>query len=78
MPENAEEHENIFECALKETDVVAYKTWDGRCSRCRREIREEEVPLHLWDEKDHNIMWTFCEDCSPEVMGVFGAKTCKE
>ena len=53
---------------ISPNDYVNYKTDDGKCSRCRKEIREDEVPLRLWSLLDPNIMMTYCESCNEEVL----------
>lgn len=53
---------------IKPSDHVNYMTSDEKCSRCRREIREDEVPLRLWSQKDSNYMWIYCEDCTDEIL----------
>ena len=35
---------------------------DDTCSRCRREIGEDEVPLLLWANDGHDML-IFCEAC---------------
>ncbi len=36
---------------------------DDTCSRCRRAIREDEVPLRCWGGRDGAFMWIYCDDC---------------
>lgn len=52
------------------TDHVNYKTSDEKCSRCRRPLREDEVPLRFWPESDTNYMLIYCEDCCGDVLGI--------
>ena len=53
---------------ILDTDHVYHMTSEDKCSRCRREFREDEVPLHLWPESDPNYMYSYCEKCSGEVL----------
>lgn len=40
-----------------------------RCSKCDVEIPEEgRVPLMLWDDRNDNLMWVVCEDCSMKLL----------
>ena len=52
--------------AVLNSDHVNHKTSDGKCSRCRQPIREDEVPLKLWCGVP-NDMWVYCEICTPIV-----------
>jgi len=45
------------------SDHCHEKTNDNTCSRCRRKIHDDEVPILLWSQKDNNRMWIFCNDC---------------
>ena len=38
-----------------------------RCSRCKREIRDEEVPFLAWAQDDRNVMWVICDDCTEDI-----------
>lgn len=58
----------MLQANIKESDHVNYLISDEKCSRCRADIREDEVPLRLW-AKDPNYMWIYCEKCTPEVIG---------
>ena len=57
---------------IQPTDFKHIGHYDETCSRCRRKIREEEVPLLLWTddnpEGDKSIMWSYCEDCSEKII----------
>jgi hypothetical protein len=37
-------------------------TNDGTCSRCRREVSDEDVPLMLWSKNGKNML-IYCETC---------------
>ena len=52
---------------IKPTHHVNYKTSDGKCSRCRRTIQDEEVPLLIW-LYDPNRMLIYCDDCTDKVL----------
>lgn len=47
---------------ILETDKCHVMTDDGTCSRCGKEIGEDEMPVRFWDASGH-LMWTYCEDC---------------
>ena len=49
-------------------DHINYMTSDNKCSRCRRDIQDDEVPLRLWPESDTNFMYVYCEECSSNVL----------
>ena len=53
---------------ILDTDVCYHITSEQKCSRCRQDFREDEVPLRLWTEHDANYMWAYCEACSNEVI----------
>lgn len=40
------------------------------CSKCGGTIPEEHVPVLLWDETDHNIMWALCGACDHVVLSM--------
>lgn len=48
-------------------DLPDYMIDSGKCSRCGSALKEDEVPLRIWDAQDPNLMWSFCEDCSQSV-----------
>ena len=48
------------------TDRLHHITNDDTCSRCRRPIREDEVPLMLWPNGGWD-MYLFCNDCTKRV-----------
>lgn len=56
-----------MEADIKESDHVNYMTSDEKCSRCRKDIDEDEVPLRLWAQ-DPNYMWIYCESCMNDVL----------
>ncbi len=58
-----------MEAKIMGTDVWYYLTSEEKCSRCRRDFREDECPLRFWKEDDADYMLAYCEDCSPEVLG---------
>ena len=37
--------------------------YDETCSRCRRAIPEDEIPLLLWLPPDQTRMLAYCERC---------------
>lgn len=47
---------------IKPTDYMHENTNDGTCSRCRKAVREEQVPIILWADGGGD-MWIYCEDC---------------
>ena len=46
-----------------ESDHAHVGSSDETCSRCRRPIRDDEVPLRCW-EGDGTVMWIYCGGCS--------------
>lgn len=56
-----------MEVNIKESDHANYMTSDEKCSRCRKDIDEGEVPLRLWAQ-DPNYMWIYCELCINDVL----------
>ena len=59
------------------TDKIYYMTSENICSRCRRKLREDEVPLMFWPEPpegerytDHGRDWLliYCNDCIEGVL----------
>ncbi len=44
------------------TDHWHRKTQDGTCSRCRRPLPEQDVPLMLWSESGDDML-IYCERC---------------
>lgn len=59
---------NEIKANILPTDFVHYMTSDDTCSRCRRAIDEDEVPLRFWPASDTNKMLVYCEACSDEVL----------
>ena len=47
---------------IRVNDHLHVGTYDETCSRCRRAIREDEVPLMLWINQAHD-MYAYCTDC---------------
>lgn len=54
--------EQLVPGGILPTDTCYDTVHEDACSRCGREIREDEVPLHLW-AGDGRYMWIFCNDC---------------
>ena len=48
---------------ILESDHAHVGTSDETCSRCRRPIRDDEVPLRC-REGDGTVKWIYCDDCS--------------
>ena len=48
---------------IQPSDHVYVIVSDNACSRCRREIREEEVPLMIWAGREGTFLWIYCDDC---------------
>ena len=55
--------EALIPGGIRETDHAHVVTSDETCNRCRRPLREDEVPLRCW-EGDGTVMWIRCSDCS--------------
>lgn len=47
---------------IKPTDHWHIKTNDNTCSRCRKPVPDDEVPLMLWANGD-NDMLIYCQEC---------------
>jgi hypothetical protein len=47
---------------IKTTDHWHRKTNDRTCSRCRREVPEDDVPLMVWSPDGHDML-IYCERC---------------
>lgn len=47
---------------IKPTDHWHVRTNDDTCSRCRKEVPEEDVPLLLWSQDGENML-IYCEAC---------------
>ena len=47
------------------TDHVHVGTYDETCSRCRKAIGEDEVPLLMWLPPDGDRMLAYCNACDP-------------
>lgn len=45
-----------------------YITSDDTCSRCRRKIADDEIPLRFWPKSDRNYMLIYCDACIGHVM----------
>lgn len=55
---------------IKPTDHWHRITNDGTCSRCRREIPDDEVPLMFWSD-DGQDMLIYCEPCLGHGFGAY-------
>jgi hypothetical protein len=53
---------NVVPGGILPSDHLHVKTNDRTCSRCRREIDDEAVPLMLWIEPGDD-MFIFCPSC---------------
>lgn len=49
---------------IKPTDHRHHIINDGTCSRCRRSLREDDVPLMCWIGEGGADMLIYCEDCT--------------
>ncbi len=47
---------------IRPTDHWRRGTNDGTCSRCRREVPDDEVPLMFWSADGHDML-IYCEMC---------------
>ncbi len=52
---------DIVPGGLKPGDHIHRKTNDGSCSRCRRQVPEDEVPLMIWISGDDLLI--YCGPC---------------
>jgi hypothetical protein len=73
--------EKLVPGGILPSDRLHVGTYDETCSRCRKPIPEEQVPLLLWTNHG-NDLFSFCCDClgvesgpSPEEEGLFDAYT---
>lgn len=55
--------EALIPGGIRASDHAHVGTSDESCSRCRRPLREDEVPLRC-REGDGTVMWIWCDDCS--------------
>ncbi len=55
---------------LRSTDHWHRGINDGTCSRCRREVPDDEVPLMFWSP-DGEDMLIYCELCLGHGFGVY-------
>lgn len=53
---------NVIPGGIKPTDFWHRGTNDDTCSRCRKEVPEDDVPIMLW-ANDGEDMLIFCEAC---------------
>ena len=53
--------EKVIPGGILPTDHAHRVTVDGTCSRCRREIDDDEVPIMLWTDDD--TLWMYCNGC---------------
>jgi hypothetical protein len=58
----------MIEIKILDTDHLHYKTSDETCSRCRRKLNEDEIPLRFWPKSDTNYMLIYCDDCIDKVV----------
>jgi hypothetical protein len=54
---------------IKPTDHWHIKTNDDTCSRCRKEVPDEHVPLMLFRGQHGEDMLIYCEDCLAKSEG---------
>jgi hypothetical protein len=54
---------DIIPGGIRPTDHWHRRTSDDTCSRCRRQVPEDDVPLHLWKNGRTTDMLTYCERC---------------
>lgn len=47
---------------IRSTDHWHRMTNDGTCSRCRREVPDDEVPLMFWFQNGHDML-IYCALC---------------
>lgn len=59
---NAPSIEQLIPGGILPTDHWHIGTNDDTCSRCRRPIHEDEVPLMLWDDSRENML-IYCTTC---------------
>jgi hypothetical protein len=52
----------IIPGGIRPSDHWHRRTNDGTCSRCRREVPEDDVPLLLWRNDGHDML-AYCERC---------------
>ena len=45
------------------SDYLHKKTFDNTCSRCRKKIAEDDVPLILFHAKGEDL-YAYCRDCN--------------
>jgi NAD-dependent SIR2 family protein deacetylase len=45
-----------------------YITSDNTCSRCRRKIPDDDIPLRFWPKSDPRYMLIYCDDCIDHVI----------
>lgn len=48
---------------VRSTDFVHRVTNDSTCSRCRKVVPDEEVPVLIWFGDDGEDMLIYCEGC---------------
>jgi len=53
---------------IRKTDHLHYITSDDTCSRCRRKIPDDDIPLRFWPKSDRNYMLIYCDNCIDEVV----------
>ena len=55
--------EDLVPGGVLPTDFCHVKTFDETCSRCRKAIPEDDIPLLLWIGDGEN-MYAYCRDCN--------------
>lgn len=55
--------EKLVPGGILRTDFCHVDTFDETCSRCRKAIPEDDVPLLLWIGKGKD-MYAYCRDCN--------------
>lgn len=55
--------EEVIPGGIKTTDHWHRGTNDNTCSRCRKDVPEEDVPLMLW-ANDGEDMLIYCGECA--------------
>lgn len=54
---------------IKQSDHINFETSDELCSRCRKPVRDDQVPLRVWSH-DGKHMRIYCQCCSQLVLAV--------
>jgi hypothetical protein len=53
---------DIIPGGVQAADHWHRRTDDGTCSRCRREVPDQDVPLRVWSPNGQDML-TYCERC---------------